>query len=292
MNIILDVSGGLGKSVMSTAVIKALRKHYTRDNIIVVTAYPDVFKGNNNVNRIISQANAGPIYRDFINNKDAKVFITDPYTTSDFITEKKHLIEIWCDLCGVAYGGELPELFISKSEKQYYEQFYKLDKPIMAIHPNGGSIEQPLKYSWTRDIPQPIVQNIIDHYKNDYSVVHIRREDQFQYNNTISAFDNFRSIAIMLELSEKRLLIDSSAMHIASSLGLSSTVAWIGTNPRVFGYNMHDNIMANHHTAKHDISNNYYQKYMFFEDINRIPYADLNDIFNIDSLIESINKQK
>lgn len=291
MNIILDVSGGLGKSVMSTAVIKALRKQYTRDNIIVVTSYPDVFKGNNNVNRIITHANAGPIYRDFINNKEAKVFITDPYTTSDFITEKKHLIEIWCDLCGVAYDGELPELFISKSERQYYEQFYKLDKPIMAIHPNGGSIEQPLKYSWTRDIPQPIIENIIEHYKDDYSVVHIRREDQFQYDNTISALDNFRSIAIMLTLSEKRLLIDSSAMHIASSLGLPSTVAWIGTNPKVFGYNIHDNIIANPHTEKHDISNNYYQKYMLFEDISRIPYSDMNDIFNISDIIDSINKQ-
>jgi ADP-heptose:LPS heptosyltransferase len=291
MNIILEVSGGLGKSFMSTAVVKALRKQYTRDNIIVVTSYPDVFKGNNNVNRIITHANAGPIYRDFINNKEAKVFITDPYTTSDFITEKKHLIEIWCDLCGVPYNGELPELFISKSERQYYEQFYKLDKPIMAIHPNGGSIEQPLKYSWTRDIPQPIIENIIEHYKDDYSVVHIRREDQFQYDNTISALDNFRSIAIMLTLSEKRLLIDSSAMHIASSLGLPSTVAWIGTNPKVFGYNIHDNIIANPHTEKHDISNNYYQKYMLFEDISRIPYSDMNDIFNISDIIDSINKQ-
>lgn len=291
MNIILEVSGGLGKSFMSTAVVKALRKQYTRDNIIVVTSYPDVFKGNSNVNRIITHANAGPIYRDFINNKEAKVFITDPYTTSDFITEKKHLIEIWCDLCGVPYDGELPELFISKSERQYYEQFYKLDKPIMAIHPNGGSIEQPLKYSWTRDIPQPIIENIIEHYKDDYSVVHIRREDQFQYDNTISALDNFRSIAIMLTLSEKRLLIDSSAMHIASSLGLPSTVAWIGTNPKVFGYNIHDNIIANPHTEKHDISNNYYQKYMLFEDISRIPYSDMNDIFNISDIINSINKQ-
>jgi ADP-heptose:LPS heptosyltransferase len=291
MNIILDVSGGLGKSVMSTAVIKALRKHYTRDNIIVITSYPDVFKGNPNVNRIITHANAGPVYRDFINNKEAKVFLTDPYTTSDFITEKKHLIEIWCDICGVNYNDEMPELFISKSETQYYESFYKVDKPILAIHPHGGSIEQGLKYSWTRDIPGPIMEGIIDHYKNDYSIIHIRREDQLNYSDTISALDNFRSIAIMLKLSEKRLFIDSSAMHISTALGLPSTVTWVGTNPRVFGYNMHDNIIANPHTEKHDISNNYYQKYMLFEDISRIPYSDMNDIFNIGDIINSINKQ-
>jgi ADP-heptose:LPS heptosyltransferase len=291
MNIILDTSGGLGKSVMATAVLKSLRKHYSRDNIIVVSSYPDVFKNNPNANRIINHSNSGTIFRDFINNKEAKVFLTDPYTTSDFITEKKHLIEIWCDLCGVKYDGELPEMFISKSERQYYEQFYKLDKPILAIQPNGGSMEQPLKYSWTRDIPQPVMMDIIDHYKKDYSVVHIKREDQLAYPDTIAALDNFRSIAIMLGLSKKRLLIDSSAMHISAALGLPSTVTWIGTNPKVFGYDIHDNIIANPHTSNHDISENYYQKYRLFEDISRIPYLDLNDIFNSNDIIKSINKQ-
>lgn len=291
MNVIIDVSGGLGKSIISTAVIKALRKHYVRDNIIVVTSYPDVFKGNPDVNRVITHANSGPIFRDFINNKEAKVFLTDPYSTSDFIMEKKHLIEIWCDICGVKYNGEMPELFITKSETQYYEDFYRVDKPILAIHPNGGSVEQRLKYSWTRDIPRPILEEVIDYYKDDYSIIHIKREDQLIYPNTIAALDNFRSIAIMLKLSSKRLFIDSSAMHISASLDLPSTVAWIGTNPKVFGYNMHDNIIANPHTAKHDISNNQYQKYMLFEDITRIPYADMNDIFNTDNIISSINKQ-
>ena len=291
MNVIIDVSGGLGKSIISTAVIKALRKHYVRDNIIVVTSYPDVFKGNPNVNRVITHANSGPVFRDFINNKEAKVFLTDPYSTSDFIMEKKHLIEIWCDICGVNYDGEMPELFITKSETQYYEDFYGVDKPILAIHPNGGSIEQSLKYSWTRDIPRPILEDVIDYYKDDYSIVHIKREDQLVYPNTISALDNFRSIAIMLKLSSKRLFIDSSVMHISTALNLPSTVVWIGTNHKVFGYNMHDNIIANPHTAKHDISNNKYQKYMLFEDITRIPYADMNDIFNVNDIINSINKQ-
>lgn len=292
MNIIFDVSGGLGKSVMSTAVLKAIRKHYTKDNIIVVTSYPDVFKNNPNANRIITHANSGPVFRDFINNREAKVFLTDPYTTSDFITEKKHLIEIWCDLCGVRYDGEFPELFISKSERQYYEQFYKLDKPIFAIQPNGGSIDQPLKYSWTRDIPQPIMQDVIDYYKKDYTIAHIKREDQLTYPDTIAALDDFRSIAIMLSLSKKRLLIDSSSMHIAAALNIPSTVAWIGTSPKIFGYDLHENILANPHTADHDISNNFYQKYMLFEDITRIPYSDLNDIFNLGDIIKSINKQK
>ncbi len=44
-------------------------------------------------------------------------------------------------------------------------------------------------------------------YKNDYTIIHIKREDQKIYPDTMQALDGFRSIAILLQLSSKRLLI-------------------------------------------------------------------------------------
>ncbi len=288
MNVIFSVDGGLGKSVMATAVLKAIKRQYSKANIVVSTAYPDVFINNPNVNKIITQANSSGIYKNLIQNKDAKVFISDPYSTSDYITESKHLIQIWCEMFGIKYNGEMPEMFLSKAEKQYFEPFYRLDKPIMAIQPHGGAINQPLKYSWTRDIPVPIMEQIIERYKNDYAIVHIKRDDQIMYENTIGALDSFRSIAVMLTMSEKRLLIDSSAMHIATSLNLPSVVAWIGTSEKVFGYDMHTNINANPYTKELDLSHNYYQRLPLFEDISKIPYNDLNEVFNVAEIIEKL----
>jgi ADP-heptose:LPS heptosyltransferase len=288
MNIIFSVDGGLGKSIMATAVLKAIKKQYKKANILVSTAYPDVFINNPNVNKIITNTNNSGLYRDYIQNKEAKVFIGDPYSTSDYITESKHLIQIWCEMFGVNYDGEMPELFLSKAEKQYFEPFYKLEKPIMAIQPHGGAINQPLKYSWVRDIPVPIIEQIIQRFKEDYSIVHIKRADQFMYENTIGALDNFRSIAILLTMASKRLLIDSSAMHIATALNLPSVVTWIGTNPKVFGYDMHDNIIANKPTKPIDLNHSYYQKLPLFEDISKIPYNDLNEVFNVKQIIEKL----
>ena len=288
MNIIFSIDGGLGKSIIATAVLKAIKKQYKKANILVSTGYPDVFINNPNVNRIITHANNSGIYKNFIQNKDAKVFISDPYSTSDYITESKHLIQIWCEMFGIEYNGEMPELFLSKAEKQYFEPFYRLDKPILAIQPNGGAINQPLKYSWVRDIPAPIVEQVIEHYKNDYSIVHIKREDQIMYENTIGALDSFRSIAIMLTMSEKRLLIDSSAMHIATALNLPSVVAWIGTSSKVFGYDMHTNIMANTPPKEYDLDHSYYQRMPLFEDISKIPYNDLNEVFDVNEIIKLI----
>ena len=53
----------------------------------------------------------------------------------------------------------------------------------------------------------------------------------------------YRSIAILLQLSNKRLLIDSFAQHMAAALNVKSTVCWNpSTKPEIFGYKLHDNI--------------------------------------------------
>lgn len=287
-NVVFQIDGGLGKSIMATAILKVIKKEYKKANIIVVTGYPDVFVGNPNVNKVLHQQQAVGLYKNYIQNKNTKVFITDPYSTSDFITESNHLLKIWCDIYGLKYNGELPEIFLSKGEKEYFAPFYKLDKPIMAIQPNGGAVGQPLKYSWTRDLPALVVNEVISQFKNDYAILHIKRDDQLIYENTIGALDNWRSIAIMLTLSTKRLLIDSSSMHIATALNLPSVVGWIGTNPFVFGYDLHTNIFANDPTKEINVESNSYTKHLLFEDIATLPYNNFSEIFDTQRIINAL----
>jgi len=289
-NVIFQIDGGLGKSIMATAVLKVIKKEYKKANIVVITGHPDVFIGNPNVNKVLNPLQATGFYKSYIQNKEAKVFVSDPYSTSDFITEKQHLLKIWCDMYGLKYNGELPEIFLSKAEKEYFAPFYKLDKPIMAIQPNGGAIGQPLKYSWTRDLPASIVNEVISEFKNDYAILHIKRDDQIIYENTMAALDSWRSIAIMLTLSSKRLLIDSSSMHICTALNLPSVVGWIGTNPKVFGYDLHTNIVAKEPTKEINFESNSYSKHLLFEDISTFPYHNFNEVFNTDDIIKLLKK--
>jgi ADP-heptose:LPS heptosyltransferase len=287
-NVIFSVEGGLGKSIMATAVLKVIKKEYKKANIIVITGYPDVFIGNPNVNKVLHQQQAVGLYKSYIQNKDTKVFISDPYHTSDFVTESNHLLKIWCDSYGLKYNGELPEIFLSKGEKEYFEPFYKLDKPIMAIQPNGGGVGQPLKYSWTRDLPASVVNEVVAQFKNDYAILHIKRDDQLIYENTIGALDSWRSIAIMLTLSAKRLLIDSSSMHISTALNLPSVVGWIGTNPKVFGYELHNNILANEPIKEINLESNSYSKHLLYEDISTFPYNNFSEVFDTQSIINAL----
>jgi hypothetical protein len=287
-NVIFTIEGGLGKSIMATAILKVIKKEYKKANIIVVTGFPEVFINNPNVNKVLLQHQAVGMYKNYIENKNAKVFVTDPYSTSDFITESNHLLKIWCDIYGLNYNGELPEIFLSKGEKEYFEPFYRLDKPIMAIQPNGGGLGQALKYSWTRDLPMNVVEEVVNYFKNDYAILHIKRDDQMMYENTIGALDNWRSIAIMLTLSSKRLFIDSSSMHIATALNLPSVVGWIGTSPKVFGYDLHTNIQANEPTKEVNFESNSYTKHLLYEDISTLPYNNFSEIFDTQSIINAL----
>jgi hypothetical protein len=287
-NVIFQIDGGLGKSIMATAILKIIKKEYKKANIIVVTGYPDVFIGNPNVNKVLRTEQAVGLYKSYIHNKNTKVLIADPYLTSDFITESNHLLKIWCEIYGLKYNGELPEIFLSKTEKEYFAPFYKLDKPIMAIQPNGGAVGQTLKYSWTRDLPALVVNEVIAQFKNDYAILHIKRDDQLTYENTMGALDSWRSIAIMLTLSTKRLLIDSSSMHISTALNLPSVIGWIGTNPKVFGYDMHTNIVANETTKEVNFESNSYTKHLLYEDISTLPYNNFSEILDTQLIINAL----
>lgn len=279
MNIIFQVDGGLGKSIASTAVIAAIKNHYKKSKIIVVSPYPDVFLNNPNVYRTYLTSQINGLYLKYVKGKDCKIFACEPYTHNNFLTGEEHLLRTWCKLCGVPYKGEQPEFYLTQAEIDYFTPYYQPEKPIFVIHPHGGPQGQGYQYSWTRDIPSSNMVDIINHYKNDYSIIHIRRQDQLQYEDTLSALDGYRSLAILLLLSKKRLLIDSFSQHLAAALKLPSVVCWSTTTPKVFGYKIHNNILANPFTKQPKLDQATYQPFNLYEDIHSLPYENLNEVF-------------
>ena len=79
MNVIFQIDGGLGKSIMATAMAKVLRKRYKNAHIIVVTAYPDVFLNNPHINECFRTEQMGGAYLKYVKDQDCKIFVEDPY---------------------------------------------------------------------------------------------------------------------------------------------------------------------------------------------------------------------
>ncbi len=90
--------------------------------------------------------------------------------------------------------------------------------------------------------------------------------------------------------SKKRILIDSSLQHAAAALRKKSTVLWNGTSPKVFGYDLHDNICTD---VPYDFK--LPGSYLFDFDFNgneiEYPFTEDVKLFDIKKIIESVDRQ-
>jgi len=289
-NVILNVDGGIGKCIASTAVIKAIKKKYPNDNLIVISGYPEVYLNNPHVYKSFQFGNINYFYTDYIENKEVSLFMHNPYLEVDYVQEKKHLIQIWCEMFGVPYNNETPELYLTSRELDFYQSKYKSDKPLMMMQTNGGG-NADLKYSFARDLPTSVVAKVIEHFSKDYNIVHVRRDDQISYANTTPINAPFREIIALALLTTKRLLIDSFLQHACASMGLKSSVCWITNNPKVLGYELHDNILANPINHQPELKNSFLSKFNIGGDPIEFPYKSEEDIFDVEKIIASIEKQ-
>lgn len=287
MNIIFQINGGIGKVVAATAVCKSIKVKYPDSKLIVVSGYPDVFLNNLNVNRAFAFGQQQYFYQEYIENQEFIVFAHDPYLDTKHLKSEEHLIETWCRIYDLPFIQKQGEIFLTQREVDFFSKKFASDKPIFLMQTNGGA-ESDVKYSWARDIPSYVVENVIYKFKNQYNIVHIKREDQIGYDGTHSVSDTFRALLVLIQLSEKRLLMDSFGQHAAAAFDKPSTVLWIANSPKVFGYDLHTNIIANPETISSELRNAYLSKYNIAGDPIEFPYNKESEIFNVDEVIKSL----
>ena len=287
MNIIFQINGGIGKVIASTAICASIKSQYPDAKLIVVSGYPDVFLGNPNVDRAYAFGQQAYFYKEYIENQEIMVFAHDPYLEAKHIKQEEHLIETWCKLYGLPVTKTVGELFLTQREIDFFSKKFVSDKPIFLMQTNGGA-ESEQKYSWARDIPSYVVENVIHEFREKYNIVHMKREDQLGYDGTFAVSDTFRALVVLVSLSEKRLMMDSFGQHAAAALNKPSTVLWVANSPKVFGYDIHTNIVANPETTSSELRNAYLSKYNIGGDPIEFPYKNESEIFDVDAVINSL----
>lgn len=281
MNIIFQINGGLGKSVMATAVCKSIKAKYPNSKLIVVSGHPDIFLNNPYVDRCHSYNDLKYFYQNYIEKKEVLYLGQEVYSTNSFVNQEKNLIEIWCDMFDLPVLDTKGEIYLTKREIDFYTKKHLFNKPVLVLQTSGSAGE--LMYNWSRDMPPTFVKSIINKFK-EYNIYHVRGENQISYDGVIPFTDNIRAVCVLLANSEKRILIDSSCQHIATALGLSSSVLWIGTNPKVFGYETNNNILSATETKKVSLSNSFLSKYELVSNISDFPFNDESEIFTEETL--------
>jgi hypothetical protein len=287
---VFHIEGGLGKHVCATAVANCIKNNHPDRDLIIVCAYPEIFLNLSFVSRVYRIGITPYFYEDYVDGKDTLIFKHEPYFTDDHIHKRLPLIENWCKLFNLNYQGELPQLKFNLRQKQIGINKWKRDKPIMVIQTNGGPLnEQPYPYSWTRDIPYDVAEHLVREYSNQYHIIQICRDSSNAINGCEVISEQMTNMELfsLLFMSEKRILIDSCLQHASAAMGLRSTVLWIGTSPKTFGYELHNNIVA---TLPNSVKlpDSYLFDFNFNGLTHECPLLDTN-IFDINDIIYKTN---
>lgn len=295
---IFHVQGGIGKHVAATAVAKAIKNNHPDRKLIVVCAWPDVFLNLPYVDRVYVIGNTQYFYQTYVQDKDSLLFHNEPYLTTDHIHKRLPLVQTWCKMYGIKYNNEKPEVRFNKLQVNLAKEYWtKGKKPTMVIHTNGGLMTTDAKpYMWARDMPEDLAQRLVNHYKKDYHIYQVTKLNSPKLDGATHIFATPEQSLSLIELfsvllhSKKRILIDSCLQHAAAAMRLKSTVLWNGTSPKVFGYDMHDNICTE---IPYDFK--LPGSYLFDFDFNgnelEYPFGEQEEIFDFDKIVKSVDKQ-
>jgi len=289
---VFHIEGGIGKHVAATAVIECYKKNYPDTQIVVVCAWPEVFLLNPFVHRVYRIGTAPYFYQDYIYNKNVKIFAQEPYKQTSHITKQKRLIETWCDMVGAEYANERPRIFYNYREIEIGTGLIaRGQKPLLVFQPFGGpgKDHQQYPYSWTRDIHPSIAQELVNKLSAKYDILHVCYEFHPVLQNC-TRYDKIVSKKVLFNIlakSDARLLVDSSLQHAAAAMNLPSTVVWVATESKLFGYNIHHNIEPETKHLQGTIDS-YLFDYNFTGTIHECPYAYPSEIFNVEKIISTL----
>lgn len=291
---VFNIEGGIGKHVASTAVVKAYKKAHPTTKVIVVCAWPEVYLKNKDIHRVYRLGNVPYFYEDYILNKDTHVFAQEPYKMTAHITKKQSLAATWCDMIGVPFNGELPEMVFNMREKAYIDpELAKIQKtkPILLFQPFGGpgKHHQSDPYSWARDIHPEVAQLIVNNLKEHYQIIHICYDFHHKLDGVIRYEKEVpkKQLFNLMRFADRCLFVDSSLQHAAAALRKPATVVWVATEPELFGYQMHDNITPPVKLPKGTIDS-YLFDYTFTGAIHECPYEDVSEMFDVNAIVQSL----
>ena len=293
---IFQISGGLGKHVAATAVAQAIKNNHPDRELVIVCAWPELWTNLPFIHRTYTLGQTQYFYQEFIDGVDSLIFGNEPYMMTDHVHKRLPLVETWCKMYGIEYRGELPSIRINPEQKRLIRNFYKYEKPVLLIHTNGGLYTGDKPYRWARDMPLWVANAVAKHYCKTHQIVQITRppSPKITVPGTVILDQPFLNTELfgLLEISSKRLLIDSSLQHAAVALNLPSTVLWNATCSTIFGHAIHDNIHAKE-KPKINLPSSYLFDYDFDGNEMEYPYdeTDERDLFDLDQIYRSIDAQ-
>ena len=143
--LILLAQGGAGDVLAFTPCVRAARKQYPEDEIVILSTYSDLLKHNPNIDVLIPLKDPdqfGDFYEEYVLKRGIENvrYFRKFFPYDHFLTEAKYQSSNLRDFITRLYGFEpdgnsYPEYFITEYEKRAAEVFLRQDqKPVVLLH--------------------------------------------------------------------------------------------------------------------------------------------------------------
>ena len=262
---LLMFSGGYGKHIAATGVVRAFREAHKDDIVHVLASYPEWFAGLSQkifADRVFGNSVPIPYFAE--DHKDFIKHSAEPYLRSEFEQGKEHLIESYCRGFGVEPPAEIRGYMkVSDAEHESaLRVLHQVDrsKTWVAFQPWGGtsyySPEQGadlLRPKHVRDLPTEAAQKIVDGLvAKGCIVVQISLPSEKRLDKVIFLDPGQgkivppRVMVAILNLCQRFIGIDSFGQHAWVALGKpekSGIALWGGTDPKGLGYSKNVNMV-------------------------------------------------
>lgn len=251
--ILFTVSGGIGRNIQATAVVRSIKKAYPDKKLSIITGYPDIFLKSPYVHKVCNLGSPVLVYDTFFQEKKTILINVEPYQHFDYIYKKKHFVECWCEQIGVPCDGIYPEIFFTDNEKRMAEiQVTAYEKDFVLCQFVGGKI--PTNESerekiisefgmYKRSLPEKVQQGIVDELiKKGFTVGVVCDKAQFCPSMALRINQPIRAIVSLLPYVAEVIAIDSFLQHATACYKKKSLVIWGGTSPKVLGYENNVNL--------------------------------------------------
>lgn len=201
--IILQVNNTPTVDLAGTAVASAIKKHFPERKIIVTTNFPEIWLHNPDIYRVYRFGQTPYFHEDYIRGRETKIFAFDPTKSDAYVNNEKHLVEAWCDLCGVPFAGEKPSLHFTQRESEVAWRMTRTNRPLFFFQPYEmfGNVAHS-GWSWPKDIPISVAHKISHEMSMaGYAPIMIKNQNQMQCTR------------LTLQMSLRQTLAATSAIH-------------------------------------------------------------------------------
>lgn len=209
---------GVGDIIMSTPILRALKKKYPFASIdFAAEDYcKDIIIGNPNVNEVFS-------FNDLPNLQEYTLVLR-PYLKTQYMVDWQntgiHIVDLYASLCGIELNNYKTEII---PEKVNLED-HAIKEDYICLHTTSTQKEK----DW------PYFNELIEKLKDEFTLVVID-DKQHNFPNTIQLPENMklREKAYIISKSKMLIGIDSMGIHIACAFNIPTIAIYGNTLPEL-----------------------------------------------------------